>query len=765
MPVLPEIAVSRYILTAPHHSKSADLLKLIEIVMKTSGKGKKKFSPTVSAPTENAPSAIAPAAQFAAKTSFWDEPSAARERWLLLAVLSVTFLAYFTALFGEFVYDDGFQILKNPTLQSLANVPAMFTQGVWQFMSAGQSEAVGLYYRPMFNSLLILNYQLFGFAPLGWHLVSVLLHVAATGLVYWLAKRWGWPALAALLAALVFGLHPVHVESVAWVSGVPDPLAAVFLLLALLAYEKQRATGAAVWLGASLLCALAALFTKEVAIVLPAIIGLRELFAEKAPAPEFSSDFSTAAASDVSSEFWSTKSWRAVQGALPFAVAALLYLAARYAVLGFISKTEPKAVGITTAQVLLTLPSVLLAYARMLFAPTRLAVIYDHNYVNAASDPRCWLALLAVLLLLAVSVWLVRRWRMGWLALAFVLLFLLPVLNLKTFNPEESILHDRYLYLPSIGFCLLIGAGLHWLSAQFVAQRQLLTLLLVAGGLLLFGQTLLQNTTWESEEAMVKHALLVAPRRPFLHNLLGAYYMNKNRLPEAAQAYQQAVSLNPRYADAYSNLGDVYLKQNKYAEAEPAYAQAVSNNALYPQTFYNLADVQAKQRKYAEAAQTLERVLQLKPDYADAHFYLGWVFQQQNRYDEAAAAYRRALQVKADYLEPRLNLGYVLSEAGKLQEAEAELEPAKRRVPTHPVLLYTLGEIYRKSSRLNEAVAAFTQLVTAQPKHQLGQLGLALSYELRGEAAPAKTHFQRAVEIAPQEKAAQTAREHLAKLP
>lgn len=718
--------------------------------MKTSGKGKKKFSPTVTLQDENVtpqPSLHNTSALVAAP-SIWDAPTAKQERLLFAAVLGVTLLAYFTALFGEFVYDDGFQILKNPTLQTLANLPAMFTQGVWQFMSAGQSEAVGLYYRPLFNSLLIINYQLFGFAPFGWHLVSVLLHVTATGLVYALAKRWGWASTAALLAALLFGLHPIHVESVAWVSGVPDPLAAVFLLLALLAYERQRAGGAAYWSALSLLCALAALFTKEVAIMFPALIGLRELLAE-----------------EEASDSWAAKGVRAVLRALPFAVAALLYLTARYAVLGFISKTEPKAVGISTAQVLFTLPSVVLAYVRMLFVPFPLAIIYDHPYVNALSDPRCWLAALAVLAVVLVSVWLVRHWRMGWLALALVALFLLPVLNLKTFNPEESIIHDRYLYLPSIGFCLLLGAGGHWLREHFVTQRQTLTLVLVAGVLFLFGQTLTQNTTWESEEALVKHALRVAPRRPFLHNLLGAYYMNQNKLPESIQAYQQAVSLNPRYADAFSNLGDVYLKQNKYAEAESAYAQSVNNGALYPQTFYNLADVQAKQRKYDEAAQTLQRVLQIKPDYADAHFYLGWVYQQQNRYDQAAAAYRQALQFKADYLEPRLNLGYVLSEAGKLQEAETELEPAKRSVPTHPVLLYTLGEIYRKSSRLNEAVAAFTQLINAQPQHQLGQLGLALSYEQRGETAQAKPHFQRAAELAPQEKAAQTAREHLAKLP
>jgi protein O-mannosyl-transferase len=673
----------------------------------------------------------------------------------MAAILGLTFLAYFNSLFGEFVYDDAFQILKNPTLQSLANLPAMFTQGVWQFMTAnqsGQNEAIGLYYRPMFNSLLIVNYQLFGFAPVGWHVVSLLLHLAVTLLVYLLAKRWQWPRPAAALAALLFGLHPVHVESVAWVSGVPDPLAAVFILSALLAYERSRKNAAQLWLLLSLLCALAALFTKEVAIMLPVLIVLRELLAETA-------DESPAA-----------KLGRAVKRALPFAVAALLYLAARYAVLGFISRTEMKAAGITGAQVFLTLPSVLLAYVRLLFAPYPLAVIYDHNYINSPSDPRCWLAALAVLAIVGASLWLVRHSRLShsrleMLALALLVLFLLPVLNLKTFNPEESIIHDRYLYLPSIGLCLLLGLGVNWLRERTVAQKQFVAGAVLVVCVLLFGLTVYQNTTWESEEAMITHALQVSPKRAFLHNLLGANYINHNKLAEAAQSYSQAVSLNPRYYDAFSNLGDVYLKQNKYAEAEQAYAQSVAHGAIYPQTYYNLADVQAKQRKYTEAEQTLQRAVQMKTNYAEAYFYLGWVYQQQNRFEPAATAYQQALNARADYLEPRLNLAYVLSEQGKLKEAEAQLEIAKRRAPTHQVLLYTLGEVYRKSGRLNEAVTTLAQLVNAQPQHQMGQLSLGITYEQIGETAKAKLHLQQAIDIAPQERAAQTAREHLVKLP
>ncbi|HQR31241.1 MAG TPA: glycosyltransferase family 39 protein, partial [Blastocatellia bacterium] len=167
------------------------------------------------------------------------------ERNAVILVLAITLLVFVNSLSGEFVYDDSFQILKNPTVQSAGNIPAMFTQGVWQFMTSDPSKAVGLYYRPMFNSLLIVNYQLFGFSPFGWHLVSLLLHLAATFLVFRLVRAWDQSREVAVLAALLFGVHPIHVESVAWVSGVPDPLATVFVLLALIFHERHIKEGEA----------------------------------------------------------------------------------------------------------------------------------------------------------------------------------------------------------------------------------------------------------------------------------------------------------------------------------------------------------------------------------------------------------------------------------------------------------------------------------------------------------------------------------------
>ena len=380
-----------------------------------------------------------------------------RQEWLLLGgVLLVTAVAFFNSLDGQFVYDDRLQIVRNPTITNVANVPRMFVQSVWQFLNEADKAAAGPYYRPLFNVALIVNYALFGLQTFGWHLFSLLTHLLAVFLVYRLARQRPLPREAALAAALLFGLHPAHSESVAWVAALPDPMAAVLILASLLLYERhyhgQAKSKAA--LGASIALAFAAALSKEVAVMFAVFLFVRELL-DRAPGQSLGGALTQAA-----------------KRAAPYFAVVVLYVAMRYAVLGFLRQDDATSARITQFEVLLTIPSVLLRYVRMLFVPYPLAVVYNSTYVTSAADPRFWGAALAVVVILAAAAWLVRRSAVGRRALAFTIIFILPVLNPKAFRPQESLLHDRYLYLPSIGFCLLIAMALAWLASRLVARER-----------------------------------------------------------------------------------------------------------------------------------------------------------------------------------------------------------------------------------------------------------------------------------------------------
>ncbi|MCS6806462.1 MAG: tetratricopeptide repeat protein [Acidobacteriota bacterium] len=675
-----------------------------------------------------------------------------RHEWRTMAiVLGVTCLAYLNALDGEFVYDDRFQVLRNQMIRSLDNLPEMFAQSVWQFMNLASEEAVGLYYRPLFNVVLAINYNLFGTeSTFGWHFVSLLIHLLVTLMVYVLARQWGLARQAAFAAALLFGVHPTHSESVAWISGLPDPLAALFILPAVLFHERYYHGGKSHWhqLGLSLLFALLAMLSKEVAIVLPVFLAVREWLDKAA------GESSVAAVT------------RALKRAAPVLAVTIIYLLARYAVLGFISKPEPKAIGISNAHVLLTIPSILLAYARLLLVPYPLAVIYDHSYVTSATDPRFWGAALGVLALLAGAIWLLRASPIGLRSLALLVLFLLPVLNLKTFNPQESLLHDRYLYVPSIGFCLLMALALGRLNEYLSVRRKQATIMpTVVTASVLFLLTVYQNGFWQNGFVMANRALQWAPQRPFLHNYLGAHYQEQNQLAEAEQAYRRAVQYDPNYYDAHSNLANIYRQQGKYAEAIEHYQKAIKAGAIHVDTYYNLGVTYTELNRLAEAEAPLRRAIEIAPMKAEAWYNLAWVYDHQGKLEQAAATYAEALRVRPSYPEPRINLGILLTKQGKYAEALEQLRIAQQYAPGHPVLLYALGDVYLKTNRHQEAINALTQLVRMQPQHRLAYTNLGLCYEALGQIEQAKAAFQKAVELAPEDAHTRVARERLAKLP
>ena len=669
------------------------------------------------------------------------------ERLIIAGVLLISALAFVNSLDGEFVYDDRFQVLNNPTINSLGNIPRMFTQSVWQFMNSTSQLPVGAYYRPIFNIALIVNHQLFGPSVFGWHLVSLLLHLSVVFMVYVLGRQWSLPGESAAAAALLFGLHPAHCESVAWVSGVPDPLAAVFVLSSLILYERNCRGALSRWSTLAVCAGLAllAMLCKEVAIVFPIFIALREW--------QDRSDQETLRA----------RLSRVFRRTLPFFAAAVVYMGLRYAVLGFISKAEPKTAGVTGAQVLLTIPSVLLSYARLLFVPYPLAITYPSGYVASASDPRFWAAALAIVVIVAGAWWLVRSSAAGRKALLFLILFLLPVLNLKAFNPQESLIHDRYLYLPSVGFCILIVMGLAWLSAKFSTPQSVFrtATALVAGVLLLL--TFHQNQSWQNDLVMARGALTLNPHSPFLLNYIGAYYSQRNQNANAEQNYLEALAYDSKYYDALSNLGDLYRTQGRLTEAEQSYLKAIEFGAPYADTRYNLGVTYTSQGRYEDATRALMDALEIDPSLTAARYNLAWNYDQLGKSNLAEQAYVETLRYKPSYAEPRINLGVLLTKLGRLDEALAQLQTAQRYSPDHPILLYSLGDVFMKLKRYDDAIAQFKQLIPRDPQNKLVYTSLGICYEGLGNKSEAKIQFEKAIEVAPQEPYTNTAREHLAK--
>lgn len=455
----------------------------------------------------------------------------------LLTVFSVAFAAHALSLANGFVWDDILLLATPSSLQQLENFPLFFKGGVTAGTSFGQTVP---YYRPMFTLSLALEYALWGADPLGYHLTNLLLHGMAALLVTLLAMDLSGSRTGALAAGLVFAVHPVHAEAVAYVAARNELLCTVFALAALVLYCRYRKSGAWHHVVFALLFFFAALLSKEMAITLPFLIFLSELLI-------FRSVFG-----------------RSLCRTLPFAGVCILYLLLRYSVLSTSSLVSPPLdVRIATSFTLMG------DYLRLLIFPWPLKVLHDQSIRWSFSEPAVisWAVLLTALIGLFSCSW--RRHPLFALGGLWTVVSLLPASGLPGFI-QPALIAERYLYLPSAGFSLLVGAAAaHIASLDIYCQRD--RLFKAAGGILLLCFGLLagyHGLAWHDEERLYKRMIADAPQHPLGYYSLGNLYGREQRFGEMASLYQVSLALNMRQQE---QLVRAYRARGESDRAEQAY--------------------------------------------------------------------------------------------------------------------------------------------------------------------------------------------------
>jgi tetratricopeptide (TPR) repeat protein len=566
-----------------------------------------------------------------------EAPARSAPVWLLpLAVAIVTFAAYVPALGFDFVYDDYAQIVETKQLNSWRTIPHYFTGHVWAWKTPG---IPGPYYRPIFLLWLLANQTLFGTTAFWWHLTSVLTHVVATLLVFALAERLTKDRWAGAIAALVFGLHPAHLESVAWVSGITDPLLSVFLLGSLVCYL----TPGRKWELASLGLFILALLGKETAVIMPLVIC--------AYAWLFDTDARGSSLSRMK---------RSTVAAAPYALLIIVYLGVRLRVLHELSMVITP---VTLRDMALTWPSMLVFYVRHLIWPAGLSILYslpvlDHPDAANFFVPCLVLAFIAG----ALFVWS-RRSRVAAFSVVILLLPLLPELNLRTFARVE-VVHDRYLYLPSAGFAILAALGIRkirlgsW-NALGQPVAQFVVLLAIAAGMT-FG-LVDQGQYWSDNINLFLRSVAIAPDNEIANQCLGTALMLRRQIAEAIPYYKHALELNANMPEAQYSLGRCYYELGMFPESEPYFQRAAA----------------------------------LRPADAKPYLYFGLAKLKEGQLDMAERALRAAFRVKGhdDYREYHLALGLLLKERGDLNGALHEFQAEANENPDPSQALERIREV------------------------------------------------------------------------
>ena len=530
---------------------------------------------------------------------------------LLVALVIIVFWQTLGDPFSS--YDDDKYVTANPHVQAGLTKESI----VWAFTSAHASN-----WHPLTWISHMLDCQVYGMNPMGHHLTNLLFHIANTLLLFLVLSRMTKSIWRSAFVAALFGIHPLRVESVAWVAERKDVLSTFFFMLTVLSYVwyvKRPNVGRY-----PLVLALFAfgLMAKPMLVTLPFILLLLDYW----PLGRFQSKGKKAM--EGSWTGWKLIWEKAPLFALSAASSVATYLAQRLG--GAVRELDQYPLGIRVANTLVAY----ISYIRKMIWPSDLAVFYPHPGKGLPE----WQVVGTGLLLAGIFVLVIRAWRrrpylaVGWL---WYIGTLIPVIGLVQVGLQG--MADRYSYVPLIGLFIMIAWGVpDLMSRKGRAPRA--GYLAVLAGLAVCALTVcawIQVGYWRGDVALFSHAIEVTRDNAIAHNNLGRALKIQGKFDEAFYHYREALRIAPRYADAQYNFANALMRRGKIDEAIAHYYEAIKLNPKSAEAHNNLANTLASQGRTEEAFQECQEAIRLKPDLAKAHNNLAIMHYAKGRYAEA----------------------------------------------------------------------------------------------------------------------------------
>jgi tetratricopeptide (TPR) repeat protein len=627
--------------------------------------------------------------------------------WGLILMLAVI-LAYQPVWHAGFVWDDDSILTANPCI-----VGPLGLKEIWTTSAADVC--------PLTLTTLWVEHALWGLAPLPYHLVNVFMH-GACAVVLWRVLR-SLEVPGAWLGAALWALHPVEVESVAWITEIKNTQSGLFFLLSILfflrwlkARDLDGRIGGDWKYGLTLLFAALAMASKSSTVILPVILCLCAWWVEGR---------------------WQ---WRSLVGVVPVFFMSIAASALSIWTQGLHLATDTHLQVRTWPERLVTAGDAVWFYLGKLLWPHPLITVYPRWQIDAGQ----WLSylpLLAVMIVLLI-LWLKREsWSRPWFfAFAYFLVALLPVLGLVNLIWFwNSFVADHFQYLASMGPLALVGAGMAKF-AKFIFPKKPWLEASVCAGLLLIPGMLSWQRVWayESVETLGTDTLAKNPNSWVVHNILGAALLQKGERDEAIVELQKALEINPDFAEARNILGNALRQSGRVEKAMQQYQEALRLKPDYAEAHNNLGVVLLQSGRVSEAMNQCEQALRLKPDYAEAHYNLGNALLQAGRTAEAMEQYEQAVRLKPDYAEAHSNLGVVLQQAGRIPEAIAQYEESLKLDPDNLGAHYNLGVALEQSGRIEEAIQQYQETLRLNPDNAAARSNLAKTQAMARQSVSPK---------------------------
>jgi len=552
----------------------------------------------------------------------------AKGRLLLGAALFCSILIYARTLRFDFVYDDWNQIVRNPHLASPSFIPIYFSADLWSQYHVGTQ---GRYYRPIFLLWLLLNRTLFGVSPAGWHATSLLLELGAIFLLYVVCAKLLKDPIGGGIAALLFAVHPANLESVAWVSCASELLMGGLLLLSFFLYLRFRESENSLTLAGSALAFALALGSKETSVAFLLILIWHEWCCSRG-ANQFEQG-------ETNSK---SKTTPIIRLAAYFFV-ALLYFAIRTAALG--DHTYGKENEVTLAVAVLTVPSAMLFYLRHLLFPIGLAAFYDLPYTETALSARFILSSLISIVVAGLLWRFSRRDSTERIALGWIVLPLLPALaGLRVFT-HGDLVHDRYLYLSTMGLAMF-AASLVANAAELGWERRVREILPYAVAGVFVCLSIAQLGYWRNNLALYQRGTQMSPHSVLAFDTLANERFKRKDFAGAVNTYKESLSMNPNSWTTNMALGITLTAMHEDGEAIPYYSHAINLDPQNTDQYMMLAQAQEHQNLFSDAEQTMVRGIAVADNLAEFHFELGSLLERRGDLAGARAEYERTLALE-----------------------------------------------------------------------------------------------------------------------
>jgi tetratricopeptide (TPR) repeat protein len=565
-------------------------------------------------------------------------------------IITLGFVVYANSLSGKFIWDDNNLIKYNTYIKNWSKFPALLGTNI----AAGAGKKYSLY-RPLQMITYILDYSFWRFDVRGYHLTNILLHILVGLSIYRLINILFTDNLLAALCSILFVVHPIHTEAVAYISGRSDPLALLFLLLCFIFYIKYYHTERISFYILMLLTYILALLSRETSLILPLLLLLYHYYFKKKV---------------------KSNAFLSILG-IVFVYILLRITVFRDLLAGYNTTLLQRIPGFFVA---------ITNYLRILFLPVDLHMEYG-NKLFYFSQPQAMLGIFILLSLMFVIFSKRNSNKLLSFSLSWFLISLLPISNLY---PLNAYMAEHWLYIPSIGFFLILAK----LICYIFRDKNFKLLAGVFAVLLVFFHsylTIKQNSYWQEPIIFYERTLVYNPESPRIYNNLANEYNLIGKYEKAIALYEKAIELSPAYVDAYNNFAATYRDLGKQEKTIAFFEKAIAINPRYMQTYINLAITYLRIGKYEKAIPLYEKAIELNPSSAQTYNNLAVAYNYLGKYEKAIALYEKAIELNPSSAKIYNNLANTYRHQGKYEKAIALYEKAIELNPNYVNAYYNLA--------------------------------------------------------------------------